>query len=39
VVENTIPADEHTALGDSDPLELQLGDLDELIKPVRIMNI
>ncbi|XP_034888885.1 uncharacterized protein [Populus alba] len=39
VVENTIPADEHTALGDSDPLELQLGDLDELIKPVRIMDI
>ncbi|XP_061972355.1 uncharacterized protein LOC133694706 isoform X4 [Populus nigra] len=39
VVENIIPADEHTALGDSDPLELQLGDLDELIKPVRIMNI
>ncbi|KAG6776122.1 hypothetical protein POTOM_019626 [Populus tomentosa] len=39
VVENTIPADEHTALGDSVPLELQLGDLDELIKPVRIMDI
>ncbi|XP_011027445.1 PREDICTED: uncharacterized protein LOC105127746 isoform X4 [Populus euphratica] len=39
VVENNNPGDLHTAFGDSDPLNLQLGDLDKLIKPVRIMNI
>ncbi|KAJ6405376.1 hypothetical protein OIU84_013354 [Salix udensis] len=39
MVENNYPSDLHTAFGDSDPLNLQLGDLDELIKPVRIMNI
>jgi len=39
VVVNNNPGDLHTAFGDSDPLNLQLGDLDKLIKPVRIMNI
>lgn len=39
VVENNNPGDLHTAFGDSDPMNLQLGDLDKLIKPVRIMNI
>nr|XP_034930374.1 uncharacterized protein At1g21580 isoform X2 [Populus alba] len=39
VVENNNPGDLHTAFSDSDPMNLQLGDLDKLIKPVRIMNI
>lgn len=38
-VENKNPTDEQTTFSDSDPLDLQFGDPDELIKPIRIMNI
>eukprot|EP00257_Ricinus_communis_P017037 XP_015575379.1 uncharacterized protein At1g21580 isoform X2 [Ricinus communis] len=36
--ENSNPADKQTSLCDSDALDLELVDLDELIKPIRIMN-
>ena len=36
--ESSNRADEQTSFSDMDSLELQSGDLDELIKPIRIMT-